>query len=325
MLRVSFWQGKARLLALVLPVLLAHVWVLDLLARWRLPATNAATPAMRWTLHAPAATRPVVPLAVPGAAGVSTQAAVAPIAPGAGPRRAESIIGRAAVSAELALPKPTPAPVPIALAAPMRLEFAVHARVRGQALLGQSEWTWLHDGQQYQARVEVSGLPSGARVQSSVGKIGAEGLRPERYADKARTERAAHFERDQGQVIFSANRPAATLADGMQDRLSVVFQLAGLLAAAPGRYTVGTVLELPVATPREALTWRFNVADDELLELPAGALQARRLTRIPQREYEPTLDLWFGVAQGFQPVRMRVTQANGDFVDQLLQASALTR
>lgn len=327
-----FWpdppRSQARLLALVLAVVLAHAWVLGFL-RLQRPPVVLAPPAMRWTLQALA---PASPALQPGAQAADPQGAeVAKSKPRTqpGPLTVPAVGQRSASARPLAVhPAESMAsaapPTPVLLAASAQMQFTVQGRVRGKPISGQSVWVWQHDGQRYEARTEVGGLPSGTRVQSSVGAVGAEGLRPERYADTSRSERAAHFEREQGQVVFSANRPAAALQDGMQDRLSVVFQLAGLLAAAPTRYAQGTVVVLPVVSPREAQSWRFVVGQEERLELPGATLSARRLTRSPQREYEPTIDLWFAPAHGFAPVRMRVTQANGDFVDQLWQSANVT-
>lgn len=304
----------------MLAVVLAHAWLLGFL-RLQRPQVVLAPAAMRWTLQAPAPANPA--LQQEAATGAAKSTAEAPPGPLAEPKAA-TVPAAAPERPALTEPAPVPPPTPVLLAPSTQMQFTVQGRVRGKPVSGQSVWVWQHDGQRYEARTEVGGLPSGTRVQSSVGTVGAEGLRPERYADKSRSERAAHFEREQGQVVFSTNRPAAALQEGMQDRLSMVFQLAGLLAAAPTRYAEGTVVILPVVSPREALPWRFLVGALEQLDLPGATLAARRLTRSPQREYEPTIDLWFAPAQGFAPVRMRVTQANGDFVDQLWQAANAT-
>ncbi len=70
----------------------------------------------------------------------------------------------------------------------------------------------------------------------------AQGLQPERFGDRNRSERAAHFDYQRGRVTFSANTPKPPLALAHQDRLSVFIQLAGLLAATPDRFVPGTQL-----------------------------------------------------------------------------------
>ena len=87
---------------------------------------------------------------------------------------------------------------------------------------GQGELLWRHDGSSYDAKLEAQRAAAAhAHAKHSTGQITAEGLAPLRFSDKARSEEAAHFERDKGKVSFSSNRPDAPLLAGAQDRLSV--------------------------------------------------------------------------------------------------------
>ena len=72
--------------------------------------------------------------------------------------------------------------------------------------------------------------------------------------------------------------------------------------------------------PRDAETWRFVVDDEELLQLPVGALTALKLTRAPQKTYDITVELWLAPALGYLPARIRLTQNNDDFIDQQLSS-----
>jgi len=152
-------------------------------------------------------------------------------------------------------------------------------------------------------------------VQRSTGRIAPEGLVPGYFSDKWRGEQATHFDRDQGRVVFSNNRPDAPLADGMQDRLSALVQLAALLAAQPARFPPGTQLAIPTASTREADTWVFSVEGEEDLVLPGGTVRAVKLQRLPRREYDQKLELWLAPRMDYAPVRLRLTNPNGDTVD----------
>ena len=46
-----------------------------------------------------------------------------------------------------------------------------------------------------------------------------------------------------------------------------------------------------------------------------------RLVRAPQKANEVTVELWLAPALGYLPVRIRLTQDNGDFIDQKLRSS----
>jgi hypothetical protein len=169
----------------------------------------------------------------------------------------------------------------------------------------------------------VRALFLGARTMSSSGQVGAQGLAPVRFADKSKSEVAAHFEPDKGQISFSANTPPAPWVEGGQDRVSVVLQLGGMLAGNPAGFPDGSTITLFTVGPRDADYWTFRVEGAEVLHLPFGEVAALKLSRQPRREYDQKVELWYAPALGYLPVRNKITQANGDFVDQEL--SALTR
>ena len=141
---------------------------------------------------------------------------------------------------------------------------------------------------------------------------------PTRFSDKTRNELAAHFQRDKGIISFSANSPEAPLLKGAQDRLSVVLQLSALLAGDPVRFPPGTMLSFQTVSQREAEVWQFLVEKEELLQLPIGKISAIKLNRKPRRDFDQHIELWFAPSLGYLPVRLRITNANGDMVDQLL-------
>jgi hypothetical protein len=179
------------------------------------------------------------------------------------------------------------------------LKYQVQGQVKGFNYWASAELNWAQDGKAYDARLEVSALFLGSRVQTSKGTLGAEGLMPTRFSDKTRSELAAHFQRDKGIISFSANSPDAPLLKGAQDRLSVV-------------------LSFQTVSQREAEVWQFLVEKEEMLQLPFGDISAIKLNRKPRREFDQQIELWFAPTLGYLPVRLRITNANGDFVDQLL-------
>lgn len=218
-------------------------------------------------------------------------------------------------------PSATPA---VQIPPSQRLLFDVSGEVKKLHYSARAELLWQHDGQQYQAQQEISILFLGSRTQTSAGALSDGGLRPQRFTDRSRSEQAAHFNYAQGQVTFSANTPPATMVAGTQDRLSVFIQLGALLAAAPDRYPPGTRISLATVSARTADVWAFTVEDEETLDLPAGTITARKLQRLPRRDhdYDQKAELWLAPSLGYLPVRIRLTQANGDFADLRLRSHA---
>ena len=204
------------------------------------------------------------------------------------------------------------------------LKYKVQGQAKGLNYWASAELAWQQDGQNYDSRLTVSAFLLGSRTQVSKGTLGPEGLMPTRFGDKGRSELAAHFQRDKGIISFSANSPDAPLLKGAQDRLSVVIQISSLFAGDPTRFPLGTMLSFQTVSQREAEVWHFLLEKEELLQLPFGEINAIKLNRKPRREFVQHIELWFAPTLGYLPVRLRITNANGDVVDQLLSKAEKT-
>ena len=215
---------------------------------------------------------PALPEPAPQEAPATPVAEAPPPAPEPAPAASVPVVAEAPAEP---LPQ-VPAGAPITIPGSVRLLYDVQGQVKKMDYKARSELLWRQDGSQYDLRFEVSAFLVGSRVQTSRGKLTTQGLAPERFSDKSRNERAAHFNYDQGKVTFSANSPDAPLAAGMQDRLSVFIQLGALL------YGLWSVLEArPVHTVFEYDRLRVVHAADvpeESVGRAPKALQALPLT-----------------------------------------------
>jgi len=200
------------------------------------------------------------------------------------------------------------------------LNYTVQGLAKGFHYPATAQLLWKNTQDHYEARLEVGAFLLGSRTQTSSGQLGREGLMPTRFGDKTRSELAAHFQRDKGVISFSANTPEVPLLKGAQDRLSVVLQLSALFAGDPTRYPPGTMLSFQTVSQREAEVWQFKVDNEETLNLPYGDLPSIKLLRAPRRDFDQRIELWLAPSLGYLPVRLRITNANGDFVDQLLRS-----
>ena len=199
-----------------------------------------------------------------------------------------------------------------------RLRYSVAGRASQLPYSANAELLWQHDGQHYSTRLEIKAFLVGSRAQTSEGDITPQGLAPRRFADKARSEQATHFQRDSQRITFSANTPDAALQPGAQDRLSLFVQLGALLAANPDRLRAGGNLTLQVAGARQAEPWLIHLDGDEHMALPSGDGHVFKLSRAPRSEYDPRVELWVAPTLHYLPVRIRLTQSNGDYADQVL-------
>jgi hypothetical protein len=208
----------------------------------------------------------------------------------------------------------------MALPDSVKLEYKMTGNAKGLTYHADAELNWRRAGTLYDAGMRVSALFLGSRSMGSTGVVGPEGLAPIRFSDKSRTEVAAHFDSDKGQVSFSANTPAVPWIKGAQDRVSVFMQLGGMLAGNPAAFPLGTTISVYTVGPRDADTWTFVVEAEEQLSLPFGGLATVKLTRQPRREFDQKVEIWYAPSLGYLPVRNKITQSNGDFVDQQLSS-----
>lgn len=217
-------------------------------------------------------------------------------------------------------PEPPPAPPkppPVQLPPAAQLSYAVTV-IRGGA---RSQATGVLNWQPTDSRYELQLVLRAfifSREQSSTGRLAADGLHPERFAERTRSERAAHFDEPGGRVRFSANTPDAPLHLGTQDRLSLFVQLAGRFNAQPEAFPAGTQIRVPVVSSRELEEWTLTVEGHETLELPTGITPAVKLLRLPRRAFDQTVEIWLAPSLGHLPARVRLTEANGDVADQQL-------
>lgn len=332
---------SARRRRLLLPVLLAlfiHLLVL-LLVNPR-PAPVAQTTILRPIIYTappePVAATPAAPARRPRATpprrprpvAVPEQPATVPDAPEtlpppppAGPPPAEEAAAPAPVAAASAPEAPPPAPAPAVIPGSLRLKYTLRGELSSLSYQASGELLWAHDGQNYEARMEVGAFLLGSRVQHSRGRITPAGLQPLRFVDRVRQDRVAEFDHAQGQIRFSEGAPTVALPQDVQDQLSVFVQLGSLISTTPQRYPRGTAITLPAVGVYGPENWSVVVEDEETLSLPGGEMRALKLSRAPARADEPRAEIWLAPALGWLPVRIRLSQDNGDFIDQQWRGS----
>lgn len=291
-----------------------------------LPARASASPSI--PTQKPPGTPPSEPTNPAPTPSEPAQAPASAPAPTPAPTPVPTQATPAAPTADSASTTPPHVPTPtvakrLAVPGSTQLEFSVLASRKGLSLPAQSTLVWQTDGSGYRASLVIrAALGMGRdRSQTSVGSIDPVlGLQPQRFGDKNKTEVATHFDRSRTPpaIRFSSNTPEAELLPGSQDRLSVLLQLAAMLAGEPSRYVPGSAVLIHTAGSRDAGLWHFRVGNVEPLELPAGKLSALHLVREPMHTYDNRVEVWLAPALGHLPVRILWTQANGDVVDQRL-------
>jgi hypothetical protein len=260
------------------------------------PVAAKRKPHSRSARHPAAA--PASQLAPEAAATAAEQPAPAPVA------------AEAAPAPVVAPPLPPPPPMP-PWPAQGRLHYVVKYGDNG-FIIGETTQEWHIEDGRYSIRsvAEPRGLAAlrgRTRTQTSEGEVTGAGLRPQAFRDQrdGRDAEAATFDWPGGQVTFSGGRAPARLAEGVQDLISVFYQLAWL---APRQD-----VDLAVATGSRLGRWTFEWVGEEKLELSAGAVGTLHLRA---RSDGDTTEVWLAPAYGGLPVRIRYVDRKGEAFEQ---------
>ena len=193
--------------------------------------------------------------------------------------------------------------------------------IRGERnfIVGRTTHAWTHDAEHYSMEtvIETSGLVGLIKpfrmVQRSEGRIGPKGLLPEKFTverDGQMKERA-DFDWSTAKVVLVAGdrRREFSIAEGDQDVLSLMHHLA-LQPEGPMR------AELLVVTGKSAVRSVIENLGIEELDVPAGKVSAYHLGSTGHRG-ELKIDIWLARDYANLPVRLKITDKNGDVLDQV--------
>ncbi|CAM5780939.1 DUF3108 domain-containing protein [Ottowia pentelensis] len=214
------------------------------------------------------------------------------------------------------------APVHVPRAA--ELTYLSLGSIGGQAFEVASTLAWRQDGRWYDIRWTLNVPRMGEQSRRASGVLTPQGLAPAlaQWQGQGVDRQESRFDYDSQRVSFSATGAQAPLVAGTQDRLSALIQLGALLAADPARYPVGSAITLPAAHNQGVGVWRFAIVADETVPALGGkAVAAVHLSHIPTGDQSAQVDIWLGRALDYLPVRLRITEANGDHVDYELQTA----
>jgi hypothetical protein len=200
---------------------------------------------------------------------------------------------------------------------PVRLSYALtrQASASAPATGGSATIDWRSDGDHYSLAVDgVLGRLS------SEGRSGDAGIVPQRAIDERDgVQRVTEFGVDGGRIVFHATGASVPDAIGVQDRASVLMQLAGI-GLGEHEQIAGQRdddLQIVVAGADGAGIARYRVMGQEQVETALGAVQAWRLAQVTPAGQD-RLELWLAPERGWLPVQLRLTRPDGSVATQTL-------
>jgi hypothetical protein len=210
-------------------------------------------------------------------------------------------------------------PIPLgALPPSVLLSYRMTGQEKGMNYYANGELRWQHNEAAYALSLSVKAFLVGTRHWRSVGEITEAGLAPRRFSDSWRNERAAHFDRAHQRVVFSNNAPSTQLGAGAQDQISLYVQLAAAMAGAPQRFEPGTRLQIQTVTTNDALPWLLTLGPTETFQLNGLAVTTVKWVCQPRNRFDATVEFWVSAQHAWMPVRIRITQVSGSFIDLML-------
>lgn len=200
--------------------------------------------------------------------------------------------------------------------APVRLDYDVEG-VISSPYTGSAQLVWTHDGKRYESQLLIRKFGLTLQAWTSQGSLTERGLEPDKFISKrlGQSEVNARFQRTAGRVVFSEGTPQAPLQPGAQDQLSVFMQLASLLAAGRAPLTAGKAISLQAIGDRYAEQWSFKSGNPESIKIASGLVETLKFTHEPTAERKQRLELWYAPVFQFLPVRIRITETNGDYLN----------
>jgi hypothetical protein len=171
------------------------------------------------------------------------------------------------------------------------------------------EWTFDSATRRYQTRLRSTVFGIQLADITSTGAVRRFGLAPERFVQKTgtRAPQAANLDWEQRIVTFSARSFQRPAHEGIQDRVSFLFQLMALGQNLPDAFREGAVVTMDVAGPGDVDSYRFMVVGNETIETAAGPMEAIKLDRPRMEPNFQRIEVWLAPSRRYLPVAVRFT------------------
>lgn len=203
------------------------------------------------------------------------------------------------------------------LAASVRLEYAATATRSVLSLSGNGTVVFRRQGDEYSMESMLQAFGIFEAHQTSSGSVRATGLVPREFSQRSsrRPQRRVSFDWSAQRVSFGDGDAPEPTRPQMQDRLSMVLQLAWRLRNEPHLRRVA----FPVAGLRHTSDYVFNHQGSETLTVPAGRYETIKFER-HKDDGDDSLEVWLAPELCSLPVRLRFTDDKGLTVEQQLRA-----
>jgi len=186
------------------------------------------------------------------------------------------------------------------------------------------------DGEHYRMRSEArpqglaAALFQGVFTQESRGRISPWGYRPEQYEEQrgSRGTRWAQMDWAAGEVRLPDGE-RQPIAPGVQDRLSIAWQLSALARHQLARLQSSEGIQIPLLLSRHVELNRFYGREVSEQELDGQRLRLLKVEREPRKgKRDARVEVWLDTERDMLPVRVRIADDRGRVIDQVIVFNA---
>lgn len=152
------------------------------------------------------------------------------------------------------------------------------------------------------------------------------GLRPTIYSEtwQDNSPTNTQFLRDKNTIVFPASFQPEGGRENALDPASVIWQLVNVGRRDSARYEPGAVFELQIAGSKGMEVWHVKVIGQEEIDTAIGRLQTWRLARPAAPDADSrALDIWLAPEKSWQPVKLRYSDASGNYLEMLISEIVL--
>lgn len=202
------------------------------------------------------------------------------------------------------------------------LSYSIQAQQSGLQLSGNATLKWSASDSKFKIDTETRAILVGKILDAkSEGDIDEFGLAPTSFTEKRfrKDPTTTSFNHDSKLISFSTNADTYPIKGGEQDRNSAIWQLIAVARGAHGKFKEDSKWDFFVAGQHDAEAWSFKVDKQEQIRTPMGNMNAIHVIKMPAADSKgQQVEIWLAPSLEWYPVRLRYTEPNGDYVEQML-------
>lgn len=188
----------------------------------------------------------------------------------------------------------------------VELEYVVRVRYTAMSIGGKSSIKWEQNGNEYAIKTSARCNLLGKVLEtSSAGNIDQHYLKPLVFTEKRRKrdETKTTFDQQNNTLTFSESKRSLPFSQGIQDRASVIWQIASLAKAHPEQFRSGNKLSFNVVGRNRIDKWDINIGDEETL-LTGLKEDVQAIYMIRTDSKGKTTEVWLAPSLNWYPVRL---------------------